>query len=66
MPSIVTRPPRGRRGETVNGGVEPTEETSIPSVESASSRGPTGRRWKYFWPLTVTGASASEASPIMK
>lgn len=33
---------------------------------SASSRGPTGRRLKYFCPVTVTGRSASEASPIMK
>jgi hypothetical protein len=35
-------------------------------VRSASSSGPTGRRWKYFWPVTVTGASASAASPSMK
>lgn len=66
VPAIETLPPRGRFGWTVIGGVELVDSSSIPVDCSASSSGPIGRRWKYFWPVIVTGASASEASPTMK
>ena len=67
VPAIAHWPPVGRGGcDRDRRPSRPSDASSTPSSASASSSGPTGRRWKYFWPVSVTGASASEARPIMK
>ncbi len=66
VPGIVTSPPVGRPGHTWIGGAPVSDSTRTPICVNASSSGTTGRWWKYFCPVTVTGASASAASPIMK
>ncbi len=66
VPAMCTSPPRGRAARTSMGGQSSEDETSSPIWRSAASRGPIGRRWKYFCPVTVTSRSPSAARPTMK
>ncbi len=59
-------PPRGWPGVIAIGGHPRADSNRTPIAASASSNGPTGRRWKYFCAVNVIGESASDAKPIMK
>src|SRR5579875_3082863 len=66
VPAIETSPPVGRRGMTEIGGQPSGEDSSTPRPARAASSGPIGRRWKYFCPVIVTGALASDTRPVRK